>query len=159
MFAFNYVDLFKTYGIEYLLTIVSPLLLIPFTRMTRGEDHIRLLLYTPASEGVGEQLRRMIEKLVPKNNVEIYRSVESLSLRLRQPADDLPIAAVLLAARRGDLTELLSIRALLRDIRIILVLPDRDEDTIAKGHTFRPRFVSYTDGNFMDVRFVLEKMI
>jgi hypothetical protein len=159
MFTFNCVDLFKTYGIEYLLTIVSPLILMPFGRMTRCEDQIRLLLYTPVSEGVGEQLRRMIEKLVPKNNVEIYRSVESLSLRLRQPADDLPIAAVLLAARRGDLTELLSIRDLLRDIRIILVLPDRDEDTIAKGHTFRPRFVSYTDGNFMDVCFVLEKMI
>jgi hypothetical protein len=159
MFTFNYVDLFKTYGIEYLLTIVSPLLLIPFVRMTRCEDQIRLLLYSPVSEGVGEQLRRMIEKLVPKNNVEIYRSVESLSLRLRQPADDLPIAAVLLVARRGDLTELLSIRDLLRDIRIILVLPDRDEDTIAKGHTFRPRFVSYTDSNFMDVCFVLEKMI
>ena len=118
-----------------------------------------LILYSPVQEGVGKQLRRVIEKLVSKDNVEIYQSVESLSLRLRQPADSLPIAAVLLAARRGDLSELLSIRDLLRDIRIILVLPDRDEDTIAKGHTLRPRFVSYSDSNFTDVCSVLGKMI
>ncbi len=120
---------------------------------------MRLLLYSPVKEGIGKQLRRMIEKLVSKNNVETYQSVESLSLRLRQPANNGPIAAVLLAAKRGDLTELLSIRDLLRDIRIILVLPDRDEDTIAKGHTLRPRFVSYSDSNFTDVCSVLGKMI
>jgi hypothetical protein len=125
----------------------------------KEEDQMRLLLYSPVKEGVGKQLRRVIEDLVSKDKVEIYQSVESLSLRLRQPADSLPIAAVLLAARRGDLTELLSIRDLLRDIRIILVLPDRDEDTIAKGHTLRPRFVSYSDSNFTDVCSVLGKMI
>lgn len=120
---------------------------------------MRLLLYSPVKEGIGKQLRRMIEELVSKNNMEIYQSVESLSLRLRQPANNGPIAAVLLAAKRGDLTELLSIRDLLRDIRIILVLPDRDEDTIAKAHTLRPRFVSYSDGNFTDVCSVLGRMI
>lgn len=120
---------------------------------------MRLLLYSPVKEGVGKHLRRMIEDLVAKDNVEIYRNVESLSLRLRQPTNNGPIAAVLLAARRGDLTELLSIRDLLRDIRIILVLPDRDEDTIAKGHILRPRFMSYSDSDFTDVCSVLGKML
>ena len=119
---------------------------------------MRLLFYTPVSEGAGEQLQRMMEELVPKNNVEIYRSIEDLSRRLRQPANDLPIA-VLLAATRKDLLEILSIRDLLRNIRIILVLPDRDEDTIAKGHMLRPRFLSYTDTNFADVCSVLGKML
>lgn len=119
---------------------------------------MHLLFYTPVSEGIGEQLQKMIEGLVPKNNVEVCRSIEGLSRRLRQPANELPIA-VLLAATRGDLLELLSIRDLLYDIRIILVLPDRDEDTIAKGHMLRPRFLSYTDNDFVDVCSVLGKML
>lgn len=120
---------------------------------------MRLLLYAPVSEGAGERLQKMIEEFVSKNNVEVYRSIESLSHRLRQPAEDLPIAAVLLAARREDLVALLSIRDLLRDVRIILILPDRDENTIAKGHTLRPRFLSYTDSDFTDILAVLGKCL
>jgi hypothetical protein len=120
---------------------------------------MRLLLYAPASEGVGERLQGMIEGLVPKNTMEVCRSIESLSRRLRQPADDLPIAAVLLAARSGDLSDLLSIRDLLRDVRIILILPDREANTIAQGHTLRPRFLSYTDSDFTDVLAVLGKCL
>lgn len=33
MFTFNYVDLFKTYDIEYLLIIIFLMLLIPFWRI------------------------------------------------------------------------------------------------------------------------------
>jgi hypothetical protein len=126
--------------------------------ITRGKAPIRLLLYAPVSEGVGEQLQKMIEELVSENNVEIYRSIESLAHRLRQPKNDLPVA-VLHAARRKDLSDIVSIRGLLRDVRIILVLPDRDENTIAQGHTLRPRFLSYTDSDFADISAVLEKCL
>lgn len=119
---------------------------------------MRLLFYTPVSESAGELLQKMIEELVSKDNVEVYRNIESLSRRLRQPANNQPIA-VLLAARKGDLLDIISIRDLLYNIRIILVLPDRDADTIAKGHTLRPRFVSYTDSDFLDVCSVLRKML
>jgi len=91
--------------------------------------------------------------------MKVCRSIESLSHWLRQPADDLPIAAVLLAARSEDLSDLLSIRDLLRDVRIILILPDREANTIAQGHTLRPRFLSYTDSDFTDVLAVLGKCL
>ena len=120
---------------------------------------MRLLLYAPASEGVGERLQGMIEGLVPKNTMEVCRSIESLSRRHRQPADDLSIAAVLRAARIEDLLGVLSIRDLLRDFRISLILPDREANTIAQGHTLRPRFLSYTDSDFTDVLAVLGKCL
>jgi hypothetical protein len=119
---------------------------------------MRLLLYTPVSGGFGEELQREIEEIIPLNDVEVYRSIENLSNRLRQRAQDLPIA-VLHAARREDLSDILSIRDLLCDVRIILVLPDRDESTIAKGHTLRPRFLSYTDSDLTDVFSVLKKCL
>jgi len=112
---------------------------------------MRLLLYTPVSGGFGEQLQKEIGELIPINDVEVYRSIENLSQRLRQRAHDLSIA-LLHAARKQDLTDILSIRDLLRDVRIILVLPDRDESTIAKGHTLRPRFLSYTDSKKMSCK-------
>lgn len=119
---------------------------------------MRLLLYTPLGQGAGERLYQMLRTLIPENDVEVYRTIESLSRRLRQPADDLPIA-VLHAARREDLWDILAIRDLLRDIRIILVLPDRDENTIAQGHILRPRFLCYTDSDFATVSAVLEKYL
>ncbi|NVM57217.1 MAG: hypothetical protein HWN51_03755 [Desulfobacterales bacterium] len=67
--------------------------------------------------------------------------------------------AVLLAASREELSDILSIRDLLTDIRVILVLPDRDDDTIAKGHTLRPRFFTYADSDFVEIAAVLSKML
>ena len=119
---------------------------------------MRLLLYTPVSEGFNDQIQRMIEELIPLNDVEVYRSIETLSNRLRQCAHDLSIA-VLHAARREDLANILSIRDLLRDVRIILILPDREASTVAKGHMLRPRFLSYADGGLTDVFSVLKKCL
>jgi hypothetical protein len=66
---------------------------------------------------------------------------------------------ILHAADRTDLDEILSIRQLLDDLRTILILPDRDHDTIAQGLTLRPRYLSFTDGDFGDVSAVLAKML
>lgn len=119
---------------------------------------MRLLLYTPVSGEFSEQLQRMIEEIIPFNDVEVYRSIENLSHRLRQCPHDLFIA-VLHAARRKDLSDILSIRDFLNDIRIILLLPDKDEETLAQGHILRPRFVSCADSALADVRAVLDKML
>jgi hypothetical protein len=43
-------------------------------------------------------------------------------------------------------------------MRIILVLPDRDDETVAMGHRLRPRMVSYNDGDYLDVAAVLIRM-
>ena len=89
---------------------------------------------------------------------ETYRTIGSLAHRLRQPRYDATIA-VLLAANREDLYDLLSIRDLFRGISIILILPDRNADTIAKGHKLRPRFLTYKDSNFGAITAVLGKML
>lgn len=66
--------------------------------------------------------------------------------------------AVFLAASKEELSELVSIRNLLADLRIILVLPDARDDTISKGHTLRPRFLTDVDSDFLDIVAVLGKM-
>jgi hypothetical protein len=100
----------------------------------------------------------MIEKLNPKMGLELHRSNVSLAQRLRLPLRGIPIA-VLHLTRKEDLTDVLSIKDLLGDIRIILRLPDREEETVSKGHILRPSFLVYPDSELREVTEVLKKML
>lgn len=117
---------------------------------------ISVLFY--ATGEAGERLQRVIQDLVPGDRLEIYRTFEGFSERLRKPMDDIPVA-VILASNEDDLLTILSISHLLYDVRFILVLPDREDPTVAIGHSLRPRFLSYTDSDFREVTAVLGKMI
>jgi hypothetical protein len=116
------------------------------------------LLFYAGSNGVAEQLQRMIKTLVLKEQLETYRSFEDLYKRLHQPKNDFQIA-VLTASSDEELEEILTIQELLSDIRIILVLPDRTPDTISKAHRLAPRFLTYLDSDFREVKAVLNKML
>ena len=117
-----------------------------------------VILYSMFLEGIGLQLRKMIEDVVPNENTEIYSTIDTLGKRLRQPSYNIAIA-VLLISGREELRDVISIRHLFDNIKIILILPDRKNETIVLGHKLRPRFLSYTDHNFIDVAVVLENML
>ena len=106
----------------------------------------------------GNRLRKSIESVVSCQHLEIQRSIKDLSKRLNRFPREIDLA-VLFAASKDQLSELLSLRELLNDVRIILILPDRGRETISKGHLLRPRFLSYADGDLTDVIAVLSKMI
>ncbi len=89
--------------------------------------------------------------------MQTYRSMDALAFRLRQPADE-SIIAVLFAATRNELWQLLSMEDLLDSAAIILILPDGQEETIRIGHRLRPRFMSCMDGDFEETAAVLEKI-
>ncbi len=117
-----------------------------------------VILYSMFIEGTGEQLRKMIENIVPNENTEIYSTIDTLGKRLRRPSYNIAIA-VLLISSREELRDVLSIRHLFDNIKIVLILPDRNNETIVIGHKLRPRFLSYTDSDFIDVAVVLENML
>ena len=119
---------------------------------------MKVLFFAPMENGVCKRLQQSIEEVVWLEYMEVYRTFEDLSKRLHQPLHNLSVV-VLLATNREYLQELLSIRDLIMDVRLIAVLPDRKKETIAKGHLLRPRFMAYADGDFADVAAVLEKML
>jgi len=106
----------------------------------------------------GERLEEVLRGLVPRGGLEVYKTLQGFSERLRKPMVDAPVAVVL-AASSDDLLTIFSIGRLLYDVRFILVLPDREGPTVALGHSLRPRFLSYVDSDFGEVRAVLGKMI
>ena len=117
-----------------------------------------VILYSMFSEGTGGQLRKMVEDVVPNENTEIYNTIDTLGKRLCRPSYNIAVA-VLLISGGEELRDVLSIRHLFDNIKIILILPDRKNETIVIGHKLRPRFLSYTDSDFIDVAVVLENML
>jgi len=117
-----------------------------------------LLFYASDKQGTGKLLWNLHQDLAAEHQGEFCQTIDTLSQKLHQPKSDSSIA-VLLAGTQKELVDILSIGNLLERIRIILILPDSNKDTISKGHTLLPRFLTYVDGNFSWVTAVLEKML
>jgi hypothetical protein len=121
-------------------------------------DGVDLVFYSPVSGSSEERLQRVIDSVIPGREEGVCRTIDDLSERLLQPKNDLAVA-LLLAEKREDIEELLSVSNLFRNTRIILVAPDRAKETIAAAHLLRPRLLTYSDGDFTDVFTVLTKII
>jgi hypothetical protein len=117
-----------------------------------------LVFYGAQNDGVDERLRAALEAVVPGERITVCRTLEQLSRSLVRPLYDL-LAVVLLINSDKELTDILAIQHLLWDVRVILLLPDRQRDTIARGHRLRPRFLTFADGNSHEVAAVLAKMM
>jgi len=117
-----------------------------------------VIFYSAIYGGSGEQLLRIIESVVLKTDINIISNIDALSRALCQPRCSAAIA-ILLASSGKDFLDILSLKDLLLDHKIILVLPNSDPDTVSKGHILRPRFMSDCHGNFQEVAAVLKRMI
>ena len=98
---------------------------------------MNVLFYIPETSEVSERIYEVVEMIASKTTTEIFTSIDDLSRRLRQPANSISIAT-LLVCNREDLFELTSIRDLLSELPVILILPDRKKNTTVMGHILAP---------------------
>ena len=119
---------------------------------------MHVLFYAKKKGGITDSLGRIIEGAVPKKNLEKYSTIAGLSQRLRLPTNNLGIAVIAVTTKR-QLNQIVAIRHLLADIRIILIVPDRAPDTVAEAHILSPRFLTYVDSDFSSIEAVLAKML
>ncbi len=119
---------------------------------------MNVLFYSASLKGIGRRFLRIILSHLPQDRIEICRSIAALDSRLHKPLEGLTIAAFHIHGGE-ELEGLIARRELLADFRTILVLPDSEEITIARGHLLRPRFVVYGDGDLPDASVVLGKML
>ncbi len=117
-----------------------------------------LLFYSIPGDEAGEKIQRKIETDLPEERFEIFRSIGALAVRLKEPRVK-PNVALLHASSREVLLDLVSLSELLRDVRIILILPDYDPWTVARGHKLRPRFISDRDGDYSEITIVLKRLL
>jgi hypothetical protein len=118
---------------------------------------MQLLIYAPPFIAAGHLLRRMLAGWDGARGCHYFTVISALTAYLRQPLG-LPSICLLAPADGRELNQLNSMRHLLRDMRIILVLPDSQPQTISEAHYLRPRYIAYADGNLDDVKAVVDRM-
>jgi hypothetical protein len=117
-----------------------------------------IFFYSPQVDKPENELIKSLEGLIPGKKVKIYRTKESLLTRLKKPLAQKPVL-VLFIYGREDLDTFIAHKPVLNDIPKILILPERESAMIAKGHSLRPRFLSYYDNDLNEVKGVLKKML
>jgi hypothetical protein len=119
---------------------------------------MNVILYAGQNSKNRERLTHAIHTLFPNKKTESHSTIESLEGRLRQFIRE-PVVFVVQISTDDEWMQLLAFRDWLIGKKLILVLPDDNRETIAKGHVLHPRFVTYSSSDFKDVASVLEKML
>ena len=117
-----------------------------------------LLLYAKAQNGIFQQLQKLIDHRVSGACLENYSNPEELFLRLRKPRLNIKIAVFAIGSS-AELDRLLNLKELLADMRLVLVLRDKDPRTLAKAHALAPRFITFSDAGIDPLVSVVEKMV
>jgi hypothetical protein len=118
---------------------------------------VKIILYSATATPASNNVKRISESLIPKSSIEMHGSIGGLSKRLKKQTTDVGIV-ILVANSKKELSGFFSIRDQLSDMRTVLILPDREDDTLSQGHALYPRFLSYIDSDFAALSKVLEKM-
>jgi hypothetical protein len=119
---------------------------------------MNLIFYSSMGGKTEERLQTVIASVIPVRKRDIFRTIADLWGRLLLPKNGMAIA-LLLAEKRDQLAELVSMSNLFRNTRVILIAPDREKETIALAHLLRPRLLTYIDSDFTEVLNVLTKII
>lgn len=121
---------------------------------------MKALLYTVETDGRVKLLESVLGKALGEKNIVVFHHMDALIQYFYKPrpVDGLTIG-VFLVADGENLRQLAAIRDVTDNVRIILILPDRETKTIAGGHKLQPRFVTYKDSDFREIGAVVGKMI
>lgn len=118
---------------------------------------MKTILYTNGIEHIEKELKNSIHTQAPEIQVKIYNSIEQLSQTFRQPLNNVSVV-ILLITSKDELVKFNLMNALFDNIRVILILPDRQKDMLALGLKLKTSFVSYIDNDLQDVVSVLRQI-
>jgi hypothetical protein len=119
---------------------------------------MKCIIYEKKSGIIAGQIMGLIKASAAENKTEIYHTIKTLSQRLTRPVDGLAIM-VLIAGDRKDLLNIIAAQKLFGLIRIIIILPDREEESVKIGYKLQPRFLTYVNGDISEVHAVLRKLL
>ena len=117
---------------------------------------MEVLIFANPKDASKERFFVEISK-VPKLSPKFVLEHESLANILMENITDRKVL-VFLAYDQEDLSLAISLKDNLIDTRVIMVLPDSQRETIRKGLSIGPSFITDTSDDFKDVIAVLEKI-
>jgi len=120
-------------------------------------EAMNLFLYMRTPGGREDGLLSAVAPYVSAGSLEVFTDFRSFAERARKPKQT-PSVAVVYNPNAPDLRALVSLRDFLRDVRVLLILPDQDEETIALAHRVRPAYLAYVDDGISGVVSVLKRL-
>lgn len=118
---------------------------------------MNIIYYCPVADNNFEKIKRIIEMMVSVKKFETTSSLKIMEDHLLSSLS-VDFVIVLQVSDDADLQNIIELKELLLDYRIIMILPDDDPDTTVLAHTLRPRLITYKNGDFLDVAAVLSRM-
>jgi len=85
-------------------------------------------------------------------------SFSTVEKRLRRPGHGF-FVAVMIVRDNEEMDQINAIGNLIRDVKLILILPVHDRAMVSKAHKLGPRFIAYADNGYDKVGAVMEKMM
>jgi hypothetical protein len=119
---------------------------------------MKCIFYEKKSGIIAGQIIGLLKASAKENKTELFHTIRTLSKRLTRPIDGLAVM-VLIAGDRKDLLNILAIQKLFGVIKIIIILPDREDESVRIGYKLQPRFLTYVNGDLSEVHAVLRKML
>jgi hypothetical protein len=119
---------------------------------------VQLLLYASKDDENGKRLMAAVHEALPQRPIGIFRQLSALQGGLRTLIAPDSIA-VLSAVDQAELQRLQTLRGLLTEIFVVLVVPDCKKSTIRLAHLLLPRFISQKEDSFSDLKKVLKKIV
>ncbi len=119
---------------------------------------MKIFLYSKMGDQSVDTLEELIKTHLPGVETAVYKTIDDLSQSLRHPTEDSGVA-VLLASNQEDLMNMISMRHLFQNIRIILLLPSKESEIVALAHQLRPRFLTDINTDLAEITAVLKKML
>jgi hypothetical protein len=118
---------------------------------------MKTLFYIPAKLDDLSRIYRLILILDRRIFFEIFRTLDSLEERISKQKKIFS-STVLYITDKEDLHDLVDRGDMFSNTKLILILPDHDNDTISIAQTLSPCFLTFVDNDFTDIRVVLSSM-
>jgi hypothetical protein len=99
----------------------------------------------------------MLEQQLAGYKLTRCRTFHTMKKRLRKPRHGLEIALVVVENVQ-EIDYVLEIQWLVRDLKLILMLPERNPQMVSQAHKLAPRFIAYADLGPGQIVAVLKKM-
>lgn len=113
-----------------------------------------ILFYAAEDTSVVDSLRH---QLAPYK-VSQCISIGAVEKRLRKPSHGVHVVLMILS-NGEELDQLAAIHGLVRDVKLVLVLPVQDNAMVDRAHKLGPRFIAFADNGCDQVAAVLQKMM
>jgi len=118
---------------------------------------MKVILYGSQATKPLKQLKKELENNLPVGLIDHRKSIPALAKRLKQSGQGQSVV-ILFISDAKELQSCFSILSLLRKVRLILVLPDRDPETLHSGYRLEPRFIGFSDNGIANLQAVLLHM-